>query len=200
MLLTHHFVFVHFLKSGGTFIKLLVAQNAPESWGCRDLDGHPAIADIPATHSALPRFGFVRNPWDWYVSIYHYFTYVANDPLFNAISNERRLGFTETMLRAFDAEPFASAGMSPLQYFFCKTYTAGEACDFLRFEGLRTELHTYLRRLPVIIPATLEAAICDAPDVNRSPRQEYRVYYTTRLIDEIAKRDEDYIARFDYRF
>ena len=32
----------------------------------------PAARDIPPEFRDLPVLGFVRNPWDWYVSWYHY--------------------------------------------------------------------------------------------------------------------------------
>jgi hypothetical protein len=200
MLLTKHFVFVHFLKSGGTFVKRLFLENAPPSWGCVDVEGHPALKEIPNSYANLPRFGFVRNPWDWYVSLYHYFTHVARDPLFEAISQGRAFGFTDTILRALDAEPFRSAGATPLQYFFNEIYTPGQPCDFLRFEDLRNELDSELARLGLDLPETLRSAICAAPELNRSPRNDYRDYYTEPLMKKIRALDAEYIERFGYEF
>lgn len=200
MLLTKHFVFVHFLKSGGTFVKKAFLENATASWGCVNLDGHPAIKDIPMAYSALPRFGFVRNPWDWYVSVYHYFTYVARDPLFEAASNGRTLSFNDTIMRALNVEPFYSTGVTPLSYFFNAVYTPGQTCDMLRFEDLRRELYSYMARLGLDLPSSVRSAIRDAPEVNRSPRKDYRAYYTQELVDVIMRRDSDYIDRFKYGF
>ena len=76
MLLSDHFVFVHLLKSGGTFVKRILLEHAPADWHCTDLEGHPTVDQIPPEHRGKPCFGFVRNPWDWYVSCYVYFIFI----------------------------------------------------------------------------------------------------------------------------
>lgn len=200
MLLCDHFVFVHFLKTGGTFVKQALIRHAPADWHCVDLDGHPSVADIPHSHRHLPRFGFVRNPWDWYVSAYHYFSCVATDPLFQEISRSRSLDFNDTIRRAFETEPFRSSDLGPMSWYFEQIFAADAGCTILRFESLRADFRGYLERLGLAIPGRLEQAIGGEPALNSSPRSDYRGYYDRALADEIGRRDAGLIERFDYRF
>lgn len=200
MLLCDHFVFVHFLKTGGTFVKQTLMRHAPADWHCVDLDGHPSVQAIPPSHRHLPRFGFVRNPWDWYVSAYYYFIAVADDPLFREISSSRTLGFADTVRRAFEVEPFRSAGTGPMSYYFEQVFGADDACRILRFESLRTELGGHLARLGLAVPSRLARAVASGAAVNSSPRSDFRRYYDPQLADEIGRRDSGLIQRFGYRF
>jgi len=200
MLLTEHFVFVHFLKTGGTFVKQALLSSAPQCWHCVDLEGHPSISDIPRTYAAKPRFGFVRNPWDWYVSVYQYFHHLADDPLFFEISQSRTLCFADTIRRSFDLQPFADSGVGPLTYFFRRTFEDDDHCSYLRFESLRSDLLGFLRELPLALPPAVEDAILRGPAVNASPRGHYRQYYDSALRREIAERDAELIRRFGYDF
>ena len=73
MLITKHFVFVHLQKTGGNFVKAVCEQHLPPDWLVpNDLDDHTSFHRIPAEHSHLPVFSLIRNPWDWYVSWYHF--------------------------------------------------------------------------------------------------------------------------------
>lgn len=201
MLLSDHFVFVHLLKSGGTFVKRILFDNAPAQWHCVEVGGHPSVDEVPAEYRDKPFFGFIRNPWDWYVSCYHYFKTVDKAPLFDQISMDGTLSFAETFWRALDAEPFKSAGVGPLTYFARHTYGADPAqCRLLRFESLRDDLLATLHGLPVEVPPSLERAILDHPPVNTTEHGHYRDYYDTRLRDKVAELDADLIKRFGYAF
>ena len=200
MLLTDRFVFVHFLKTGGTFVKETLLEHAPKDWHCINIEGHPSVSDIPTGYRDKPCFGFVRNPWDWYASAYHYFNSVADDPLFDQISLSRTLGFSETIRRSFEIEPFGAAGVGLMTYYFKRIFPESAACEILRFESLRTDLLGYLRRLGVVVPQDLEEAILNEPPRNRSPRQPYQTYYDAQLASEIRIRDAYLANRFEYTF
>jgi hypothetical protein len=200
MLLCDHFVFVHLLKTGGTFVKQTLLHHAPAEWHCVDLDGHPSVHDIPQTHRQLPCFGFVRNPWDWYVSAYHYFTHVTDDPLFRQISQSQTLSFADTLRRAFESELFRSAGVGPMSYYFAQVFPNDAVCTLLRFESLRTDFLAYLRGLALEIPEELAQAVTAEPPLNSSPRVQYQRYYDRELADEIGRLDAGLIQRFGYRF
>jgi hypothetical protein len=73
MLLSPYFVFVHIPKTGGSFVtKLLLDHLPPECRLAQGPDMHAPVSQIPDVYRPAPRFGFIRNPWDWYVSWYHY--------------------------------------------------------------------------------------------------------------------------------
>lgn len=200
MLLSRHFVFVHLLKSGGTFVKRILFDHAPADWGCEEVGGHPSVHEIPESHRHLPRFGFVRNPWDWYVSCYHYFRSVDRAPLFDQISDNGRRSFAETFRVAMDTEPFRSARVGPLTWFARQTYGEGDSLELLRFEHLREELLQALGGIGLQVPEELERAILAHPPVNATERAPYREYYDPELRDRVAQLDAGLIERFGYRF
>ena len=75
MLITKHFVFIHFQKTGGVFFRRLCREHLPPDWIVDELETtHAGYHRIPAEYSHLPAIAFIRNPWDWYVSWYHFET------------------------------------------------------------------------------------------------------------------------------
>ena len=74
MFATDKFVWIHFIKTGGTLIRdFFRAMNftvwqSPWDWGA-----HCGVDRIPEKYQHLPIFSNVRNPWDWYISWYEFF-------------------------------------------------------------------------------------------------------------------------------
>ena len=70
MLIYDDFVFMHTPKTAGYFVKeALIAELAAPS---EQLKGHAGWDSIPAAAVGRPVLMYVRNPWDWYVSWYHW--------------------------------------------------------------------------------------------------------------------------------
>ena len=73
MLITPYFVIIHVHKTGGKFIKSVCRDYLPPEWiHPHHRDEHAGIRQIPEEHGDLPVFAVVRNPWDRYVSWYHF--------------------------------------------------------------------------------------------------------------------------------
>lgn len=65
MVVTDRFVFIEFPRTGSTHVKLLLRR----LFECRSIGMHePATPEVLASHSAF--MGSIRNPWDWYVSLW----------------------------------------------------------------------------------------------------------------------------------
>ena len=95
MIVTKHFVFIHTSRSAGTFLNKLILENVP---GAEMLQYHGHLRDLPGEFSHLPVIGFVRNPWDWYVSMC--FDYQRKKQyVFEIISNRGALDFKATVAR-----------------------------------------------------------------------------------------------------
>jgi hypothetical protein len=95
MLVTNHFVFIHTSRTGGTFLNKLILEHVP---GARMLQYHGHLGDLPEEFSHLPVIGFVRNPWDWYVSMY--FDYRRKQQyVYQIISEDGALDFQATVSR-----------------------------------------------------------------------------------------------------
>jgi hypothetical protein len=70
MLVTNDFVFVHIPKTGGTFIDVVLRNHLAVA--DYQAERHAPHSSLPAKWRHLPSFCVIRNPWDWYVSWYHY--------------------------------------------------------------------------------------------------------------------------------
>jgi len=69
MIVTEKFVFVHLPRSGGTFVSEVIRKFFPLA---HEIGHHLPRDLLPKEYSRLPVLGTVRNPWDFYVSLYHY--------------------------------------------------------------------------------------------------------------------------------
>jgi hypothetical protein len=97
MIVNSKFVFVHLHKSAGTFFNGFVAQFFPTSFM---VGYHFPKRMTPLAYQHLPALGFVRNPWDFYVSWYS-FQIQKQKPnaLFMVTSKDKTLGFADTIER-----------------------------------------------------------------------------------------------------
>jgi Tfp pilus assembly protein PilF len=95
MIITDRFVFIHLHKTGGQSLNEAIASCIPSH---RMVGYHFPYADIPAEALDLPVVGFVRNPWDWYVSWYAFNNrHRLRSPLFKVVSNGGAAGFKSTV-------------------------------------------------------------------------------------------------------
>jgi hypothetical protein len=95
MIVTDRFAFVHLHKAGGTFVNEFLLRFFPDA---RELGYHLPLRLLPASHRDRPVFGFVRNPYAYYLSWY---SFQRDKPranaLFQALSDDGRLGLGATI-------------------------------------------------------------------------------------------------------
>jgi len=92
---TDKFVFIHLHKCGGQFVRDLLLRFVT---GAHEIGYHYPRSKLPGTLAHLPVMGFVRNPWDWYVSWYAFNAERRGmNPLFTVLSDNGRLAFKETV-------------------------------------------------------------------------------------------------------
>jgi hypothetical protein len=104
MLITDKFVFLHVPRAGGTFVYDVVRKFFPSA---REIGYHLPRELLPREYSHLPILGTVRNPWEFYVSWYHYqCSNIRYSPstnvLFCCVSEDRKLDFIQTIRNALD--------------------------------------------------------------------------------------------------
>ena len=104
MIVTEHFVYIHVSRSGGTFLNKLILEHVP---GARMLQYHGQLKDLPAEYAHLPVIGFVRNQWDWYVSMYCDYKR-KQQYVFQILSDRGTLGFPATVSRFSNLETTAN--------------------------------------------------------------------------------------------
>ncbi len=91
MIVTDKFVFVHLPRTGGTFVCDVIRKFFPSA---REIGHHLPRNLLPEEYSHLPVLGTVRDPWEFYVSLYHYvLPRVAASVLVSWMSENGRLGF-----------------------------------------------------------------------------------------------------------
>ena len=95
MIVTEHFVYIHTSRHAGSFINNLLLEYLPSA---KMLRYHGQLRDLPAALRFLPVIGLVRNPWDWYVSMY--FNYQAKRQyIFDIVTRGCEMPFTESVER-----------------------------------------------------------------------------------------------------
>ena len=201
------FVFVHIPKTAG--MSMYAALGVDRGFGHRRLCDH-------ADTDGLFSFGFVRNPWDRLVSVYHYLRVggrgneadlaaqaaVADADTFDSFvvdlaEYQRRL--SEVPARGWGVPVAGSADPDDRRYPHLLPQTtwthesrANPVLDFVgRYEQLERDVRTVGDRLGV--PLVLG-------EENTSTRGDYPAYFgqTTRAIVAEAYRDD--IEAFGYRF
>jgi hypothetical protein len=112
MLITKHFVLLHFPRTGGIFFRRMCQEHLPADWELHELPAtHAYHSAIPEESVGLPAICFIRNPWDWYVSWYEFTTrYMLSEgrgeqPMpatnpWNTLFDAGRRDFRETVVTA----------------------------------------------------------------------------------------------------
>jgi hypothetical protein len=92
MIVTDKFVFVHLPRTGGTFVSNVIRKFFPSA---HEIGHHLPRELLPREYSNLPFLGTARNPWEFYVSLYHYaWARDAASVLVSWMSENGRLDFT----------------------------------------------------------------------------------------------------------
>lgn len=100
MIATSRFVFLHLHKSGGSFINDWLLRCCPDA---RRLGYHLPRRLTPPELAHLPTFGFVRNPWSYYVSWFAFQSARPNpNALYEILSDSGHLGFAGTIRNMLD--------------------------------------------------------------------------------------------------
>lgn len=96
MIATQYFVFLHLHKTGGQFVNRVLLRHLPDA---RAIGYHLPRSAAPPELRGLPVIGFVRNPWDWYVSWYAFnLAQPQRNPIFRAVSADGQLDFKHTLV------------------------------------------------------------------------------------------------------
>lgn len=207
---SHNFIFIHIVKAAGSSVTATLTPyaNRPETrlpnriirklgldirlpgkyrefpvhiWAARLRDRVPASFFDNAF-----KFTFVRNPWDWQVSLYHWYLDHPEHLLHDKIS---KMTFEDYARWRADTPPL----------YYQRNYIVDEKDDVLvdyigRFETLVDDFSEVCRRIGVRnelqqVNVTL----------NRAGR-DYRTYYTDTTAELIRRTYERDIMFFNYHF
>ena len=208
--LQHNFIFIHVYRTGGTSIRAALEpfSHRPERsflrkalkrigiepspqilpYRSRDFYKHIRAKELaselpPGVFDHSFKFAFVRNPWDFQVSMYHYI-----------LSNPRHFFYRQVRsLSGFEQyAEWVSKNYRKLQKDFVADEKGNLLVDFLgRFENLPHDFDAVCSTIGIS---------AELPAVNGTRHRDYRSYYTDhsrRLIEEHFREDVDF---FGYSF
>lgn len=135
------------------------------------------------------KFAFVRNPWDWHVSMYHF---ILKETAHIHHQQVKNLSFSEYVRWMIEEKkPFARGATRFQKDMLCNN--KGEILvDFIgRFENLADDFDYICQCL------NLQATM---PFLNKSQHRSYQSYYDDETRDLIAVHCKDDIALFGYEF
>jgi hypothetical protein len=218
MLITRYFVFLHVPKTGGEFIRKVCFDHLPREWLIRNaLDTHTPYKHIAEEFADLPMFSLVRNPWDWYVSWYHFLTQTnpeqrAGGPMWITAFGSGGNAFRETVVNACTGQSFEHERTGPIvrelgvdHYSALHHLIAAQGIEAGRvevgkFEALRQDFLDFLGRHDVPIERPFVAALRAEPPYGSSKRGPYQQYYDPELRDIVAEKADRIVTDYGYVF
>jgi hypothetical protein len=207
MLISYHkkFLFVHIFKTAGTSITDSLARfcyrpdsTRPSNWMAffstnwtkihrKPIKKHATATEIRDSldreiFNSVFKFTFVRNPWDWQVSLYHYI-----------LENPENHGYEETMkMGSFRNFVFSREKLSFTQTSCLVDESGNLLVDFVgKFENLDQDFQSICRKVGI--------AAC-LPHINKTKRTDYQDYYDAETRDLTARLYAEDIERFGYTF
>jgi hypothetical protein len=234
MILGHQpaFIFIHVWKSGGTSIQraleslpIRLARETAATRALRfvrralhrsyvPLGKHAYLLDVrrrmdPEAFASHFKFGFVRNPWDWLVSWYHFVrnTRVSPDTgkpwkhhLHKYVEGKDFPAFVDWVTEEHGlclATGRRRSSFRDKRPFLQKDWLADDAgrllVDFTgRFENLHADFKAVCTRIG--LPDV------DLPHVNKADHAPYRKYYDGETREKVAAYFSEDIETFGYKF
>ena len=213
---THKFIFFHVAKVAGLSIKKALKDYAqePDKFKVRcppkTLNGKPnplyemweafmthvkakdAKQELPEEiYNNFYKFAFVRNPWDWQVSMYHFILKETGHVNHDVVKS--MAGFEEYLAWVINTQknPYAK-GATKFQKDMLIDQEGKIIVDFIgRYERLTQDFQQVCQIL------NIETSL---PAINRTVHRDYKSYYndqTRKMVEEHFKED---IELFGYHF
>ncbi|MCG8634481.1 MAG: sulfotransferase family protein [Desulfobacterales bacterium] len=208
-------IFIHVAKAAGMSIRKILEPHCsePEKFKikrpAKTIDGRPnPLYDIwryslyhasardvkkevtPEVFNSCYKFAFVRNPWDWQVSMYHF---ILKDPTHVRYETVSAMnGFGEYLEWVINTPRPYPRGAAKFQKPMLTDREGRLMVDFLgRFETLERDFARVCDRLGI------EGAL---PKINGSGHRDYRDYYTDKTRKMVGEYFKEDIAFFGYTF
>jgi len=230
VIITEKFVFLHFPRTGGTFITDLIMRFFPSA---KEIGYHLPRSLVPKQYTHLPVLGAVRNPWEFYVSwYYHVWPRDIATPLhswlsengkqqfggytYNAVNlgtdNHRldtliermpdEVDYTKRNIPNITKEDLRKIRGTGVGYYTFRFNQLFGNTDGIFFCRQERLRSDLIQFLERIGVATneLRAYILASDKKNTGNHSHYSTYYTPELADLVSIRDRAVIERFGYTF
>jgi hypothetical protein len=200
MFLKSDFIFIHVYKCGGRSARFALSE-------------HAAVGEVMKSHAtALEvkkymydngekfyfdnafKFSFIRNPFDWVVSLYEFIRQSPKHENYEEVKNLSFDEFTEWNVRMIHESRDNSTGkFNTLSGFLCDE-NGNLLVDFVgRMENYEADLKEIASRLRMPVSVV--------PRENASKRNaDYRIYYSDKSRQFIQDQFSQDLSRFNYQF
>lgn len=215
MLIHDRFVFIHVPKTAGSFLAQALMRELPEGTLRKGPSGrqHPGWNQIPEDARDRPVLGYVRNPWDWYVSWYFFYMKAMPDtPRFRLLFDNGRNDFATAVRNgcsglAGTVSPAAVQADGGGDDFYTRRIRASlggglgsERLTVGRYESLVDDFERFLADVEVSLSRQAMARIRTGEPLNVTEHGPYRDYYDAELRDLVGISCRALIDRFGYDF
>nr|VFJ62917.1 MAG: Sulfotransferase family protein [Candidatus Kentron sp. FM]VFJ64271.1 MAG: Sulfotransferase family protein [Candidatus Kentron sp. FM]VFK13983.1 MAG: Sulfotransferase family protein [Candidatus Kentron sp. FM] len=214
---THEFIFIHVAKVAGLSIKSALEGYSQEldkfklKRPPKTLNGKPnpmyemweafimhvtakeAKKELPEEiYNNFYKFAFVRNPWDWQVSMYHFILKEKTHVSYELVRSMK--GFDEYLAWVIE-KPEKNAypkGATKSQREMIVDQDGKIMVDFVgKYENLAQDFQHVCRTI------NIDASL---PSINKSAHKDYRSYYNDRTRELVAEHFKEDIELFGYTF
>lgn len=211
---THNFIFFHVAKVAGLSIRQALEPytqlpdkfkiKRPPQYKNGQVNPLYEIWEATLTHATAKeaqkalghtfnqfyKFAFVRNPWEWQVSMYHFLLKETSNPRYKQV--KAMAGFEEYLEWIIATKKPYPKGATKLQSEMITDEEGKVLVDFVgHYETLADDFNQVCRQLKI------EAKL---PHINQSNHRDYRSYYNDRTQQLVANYFQADIELFGYQF
>lgn len=219
MVVTDTFIFLHLQKCGGSFIRDFMLENIPTS--VKIDPQHDGYSTIKPSDLNKPVIGIIRNPWNWYVSIYHYHLPSKGSFLSPLVQGKTFKEFIKLFLTKntgvihnLNFNWMDKMNVGPFTYRVIRTFNKTglniKSIDDIDFSNvtiinMENDLVTnFIKGLAdnnIILSKVSEHKLKNIKKVNTSNRDnDYRKYYDNETRDLVSEKDSLVTELFEYKF
>ena len=181
---------------------------------------HDGYTTIKPQHINKPIIGVIRNPWDWYVSLYHFHLPSKGSFMYPIVKEGGSFkGFLKLFLNKkkgrihdLNFEWLSKRDVGPYTYRVIKCFNKNglgvddvDNCNFsgvdiIKMENLVPNFINSLESKNIYLPEESINKLKSKQKVNTSTHKDYRQYYDDESIELVSKKDRLIIKRFNYEF
>lgn len=219
MIVTDTFIFLHLQKCGGSFIRDFMLENIPTS--VKINPQHDGYNTIKPNDLDKPVIGIIRNPWDWYVSVYHYHLPSKGSFMSPLIQGKTFKEFLKLFLTKntgvvhnLDFNWMGRMNLGPFTYRVVRTFNETSlnlesinSANFNKVTIIKMEgdlVSNFIKGLSdnnITLSKEIEHKLRSKAKVNTSNRDnDYRKYYDNETRELVAEKDEVLVELFKYKF
>ena len=223
MVIHDKFIYIHMPKTGGTFVSYYLQDNVPGSNYFMPGSGHQPVSSQRLTYPNHFMFGTIRNPWDWYVSVFQFDVGGGNyakaihecDDDFNKFVTMLLTKTKGAISRIrFNRTSELNIGMCTYQYLLLfgnkqhietkkEMRQENMGLDYIiKIEDIVTELPKMFKNFIFELSEEQKNVLTNMKKLNTSKswHENYRDYYTEETKELVRKKDRFIIEKYNYSF